>query len=164
MRAVRRFLATYSRPSLEWEDLAWLREHTKLPILLKGILDPEDARRALDHGVDGIFVSNHGGRQVDGALGALEALPAVVEAVDERAPVLVDSGIRSGADVFKAIALGASAVGLGRPYAYGLAIDGEEGVREVLSNVVAELELTTILAGYSRLGDVGVDALRATTW
>lgn len=160
MKAVRRFLATYSRPSLEWSDLRWLREQTELPILLKGILHPDDARRSIDHGVDGVFVSNHGGRQVDGALGALEALPEVVEAVGGRVPVLIDSGVRGGADVFKALALGATAVGLGRPFVYGLAIDGERGVREILSNLLAELEVTTILAGCSRLAEVGREALR----
>lgn len=164
MKAVRRFLATYSRPSLRWEDLAWLRQQTKLPILLKGILHPDDARQALDAGVDGIVVSNHGGRQVDGAIAAIEALPEVVDVVDGNVPVLVDSGIRSGGDVFKALALGATAVGLGRPYAYGLAIAGEVGVREVIRNTVAELEVTAILAGYDRLAEVDRGALRQATW
>lgn len=159
MRAVRRFLATYSRPSLRWEDLDWLRQQTRLPIVLKGILHPDDARRALDAGMDGLYVSNHGGRQVDGSLGTLDALPGIVEAVDGSVPVLLDSGLRSGADIFKALALGASAVGLGRPYAYGLAIAGENGVGAVLRNVVAELEVTTLLAGYERLAEVGPEAL-----
>ena len=164
MQAVRRFLATYSRPSLAWEDLAWLREHTHLPILLKGILAPDDARRALDHGVDGVFVSNHGGRQVDGAIAAIEALPGVLEAVAGRLPVLIDSGIRSGADIFKALALGANAVGIGRPFVYGLTIDGERGVREVLRNLIAELELTTLLAGHRSLRELGPEALLAAEW
>jgi isopentenyl diphosphate isomerase/L-lactate dehydrogenase-like FMN-dependent dehydrogenase len=141
------FVNTYSRPSLSWRDLPWLRERTRLPIVLKGILDPEDARIALDHGVDGLIVSTHGGRQVDGALGSLDALPHVVEAVAGRVPVLLDSGIRGGADAFKALALGARAVLIGRPYAYGLAIAGERGVREVIRNFVAELDLTLGLAG-----------------
>ncbi len=158
-QAVRRFLATYSRPSLTWEDLGWLREQTKLPILLKGILHADDARRAVDTGMDGVFVSNHGGRQVDGSVGALDALPSVVEAVGGQVPVLVDSGLRSGADVFKALALGARAAMIGRPFAYGLAVAGEQGVREVLRNLMAELEVTTILAGYERLADVGREAL-----
>ncbi|MEM7355225.1 MAG: alpha-hydroxy-acid oxidizing protein [Acidobacteriota bacterium] len=164
MRAVRRFMATYSRPSLRWDDLPWLREHTRLPILLKGILDPDDARRALDHGVDGLYVSNHGGRQVDGAIGAFEALPSILEAVDGRVPVILDSGIRGGADIFKAVALGASAVGIGRPFAFGLAIDGESGVREVLRNLIAELELTTLLSGHAKLADVSPEALLETAW
>ena len=113
--AVQRFIQIYSRPSLTWDDLPFLRERTWLPILLKGILHPDDARRAVDEGIDGIVVSNHGGRQVDGAIATLDALPAVVEAVDGRIPVLLDSGIRSGADIFKALALGARAVLLGRP-------------------------------------------------
>jgi len=164
MLAVRRFLATYSHPSLTWEDLAWLRERTRLPILLKGILAPDDARRALDHGVDGLFVSNHGGRQVDGAISAFEALPRVLEVVAGRIPVLIDSGIRSGSDIFKALALGASATGIGRPFVYGLALDGEQGVREVLRNLIAELELTTLLAGHRSLSELGPEALLATEW
>lgn len=163
-RAVRRFLATYSRPSLGWDDLAWLRQRTRLPILLKGILHEDDARRAIDAGIDGVIVSNHGGRQVDGAIGAIEALPRVVEAVNGRVPILLDSGIRSGADVFKALALGATAVGIGRPYAYGLAIAGEMGVREVLRNLIAELEVTSILAGQERLDAIDPDSLRPVTW
>ncbi len=164
MRAVRRFLATYSRPSLRWQDLGWLRQQTALPILLKGILHPEDARRALGAGMDGIFVSNHGGRQVDGALAAGEALPAVAEVVDGQVPILMDSGLRTGADIFKALALGATAVGMGRPYAYGLAIAGEAGVREVLRNMVAELETTAILAGCPRLQDIDPGVLQAAEW
>ncbi len=119
--AVRRFVETYSRPSLSWEDLAFLRERTRLPILLKGILHPADAAAAIEHGMDGLVVSNHGGRQVDGAVGTMDALPAIVDAVAGRLPILLDSGVRSGADVFRALALGASAVGLGRPYVWGLA-------------------------------------------
>lgn len=145
--AVQRFIATYSRPSLAWKDLHFLRGLTTLPILLKGILHPDDARRAIDVGMNGVIVSNHGGRQVDGAIGALDALPDVVEAVSGRVPVLFDSGIRGGADVFKALALGATAVCLGRPYVYGLAIAGERGVREVIRNVLAELDLTMGLTG-----------------
>jgi len=157
--AVRKFLDTYSRASLTWKDLAWLREHTRLPILLKGILSPEDARLALDHDVAGIIVSNHGGRQVDGAVAAIDALAEVVKAIDGRLPVLFDSGIRSGADLFKALALGASAVCLGRPYVYGLAIAGEHGVREVIQNVLAEFDLTMALAGCATLEDVAHAAL-----
>jgi lactate 2-monooxygenase len=152
--AVQRFIATYSRPSLAWSDLGFLRGLTTLPILLKGILHPGDARRAIDAGMNGIIVSNHGGRQVDGAIAALDALPDVVEAADGRVPVLFDSGIRGGTDVFKALALGATAVCLGRPYVYGLAIAGEAGVREVIRNVLAELDLTMGLAGCASVREV----------
>jgi lactate 2-monooxygenase len=158
-RAVRRFVATYSRPSLEWRDLATLRAMTSLPILLKGVLHPDDARLAVEHGADGVIVSTHGGRQVDGAIGALDALPGVVAAVGGRLPVLLDSGVRGGADVFKALALGATAVLLGRPYVYGLAIAGEPGVREVLRNVRAELDLTMGLAGCRSVAEITRDAL-----
>jgi lactate 2-monooxygenase len=158
---VQRFIEIYSRPSLRWEDLPFLRERTDLPILLKGILHPEDAARAVEAGIDGIVVSNHGGRQVDGAIATLEALPEVARAVGGRIPILLDSGIRGGADVFKALALGASAVLLGRPYVYGLAIAGSAGVREVIENLRADFELTMALAGCSRLGEIGPEALVA---
>ena len=144
--AVETFLRVYSRPTLSWADIATLRERTNLPVLLKGVLHPDDARRALDAGVDGLIVSNHGGRQVDGATATLDALPGIVEAVDGR-PVLLDSGVRSGADVAKALALGARAVCLGRPYAYGLALAGAAGVAQVTRDVLAELDLTLALAG-----------------
>src|SRR5439155_2563377 len=136
--AVQRFVQIYSRPSLRWEDLPFLRERTRLPIVLKGILHPDDARRAVEAGMDGIVVSNHGGRQVDGAISTIAALPEVVDAVAGRVPVLLDSGVRGGADVVKALALGARAVLIGRPYAYGLAIAGEPGVRDVLRNLAAD--------------------------
>ena len=123
-KAVQKFLATFSRPSLTWENLSFLRELTSLPILLKGVQHPADAVEAVNRGMDGVIVSNHGGRQVDGAIGSLDALPAVVDAVGGRVPVLFDSGIRGGADIFKALALGATAVCIGRPYVYGLAIGG----------------------------------------
>ena len=152
--AVQRFIDIYSRPSLTWEHLSYLRERTSLPILLKGIQHPDDARRAIDVGMDGLIVSNHGGRQVDGGIGTLDALPAVADAVAGRVPVLLDSGVRSGADVFKAVALGASAVLLGRPYVYGLAIAGETGVREVLENFLADFDLTMGLAGCREVGEI----------
>jgi L-lactate dehydrogenase (cytochrome) len=157
--SVEAFLDTYSRPSLTWEDLAFVRARTELPILLKGVLHPADAVRALDEGMDGIVVSNHGGRQVDGAIGAVEALPAIAEAVAGRAPVLLDSGVRSGADAFKALALGASAVCIGRPYVYGLALAGEAGVREVIQNLAAEFDLTMGLAGCASVAEIAADAL-----
>jgi lactate 2-monooxygenase len=157
--AVQRFVQIFSRPSLTWEDLAFLRERTRLPILLKGVLHPDDASKAIDHGMDGVIVSNHGGRQVDGAIATIEALPDVVAAVDGRVPVILDSGIRGGADAFMALALGATAVGIGRPYVYGLAIAGEEGVREVIQNFAADFDLTMGLAGRNSLAEVTSDAL-----
>ena len=157
--AIDEFLRLQRRPSLGWDDLAFLRNATTLPVLLKGILHPDDARRAVEEGIDGIVVSNHGGRQVDGAIGSLDALPAVVEAVGGRVPVLLDSGIRGGADVFKAIALGATAVLLGRPYAYGLAVAQQAGVQAVIRNVRAEFELTMGLTGCSTLAAVSREML-----
>jgi isopentenyl diphosphate isomerase/L-lactate dehydrogenase-like FMN-dependent dehydrogenase len=158
--AVETFLAIYSRPSITWADLAWLRGKTRLPILLKGVLHPDDARRALDAGVDGVVVSTHGGRQVDRSIAALDALPEVLGAVAGRAPVLLDSGIRSGADAFIAVALGASAVLLGRPYAWGLALAGEDGVRQVVSDVLAEFDLTLGLTGHTAVDQLSPDVLR----
>ena len=158
-RAVERFVEIYSRPSLTWEDLPFLRERTKLPIVLKGILHPDDARRAIDAGMDGILVSNHGGRQVDGAIATIEALPGVVEAVDGRVPVLLDSGVRGGADMFKAVALGATAVSIGRPYLWGLAVAGEAGVREVIRNLIADFDLTMGLAGCRSVSEIGPESL-----
>jgi lactate 2-monooxygenase len=158
-RAVERFVEIYSRPSLTWDDLPFLRERTKLPIVLKGILHPDDARRAIDAGMDGVLVSNHGGRQVDGAIATIEALPGVVEAVDGRVPVLLDSGVRGGADMFKALALGATAVCIGRPYLWGLAVGGEAGVREVLRNFIADFDLTMGLAGCRSVEEIGPEGL-----
>jgi isopentenyl diphosphate isomerase/L-lactate dehydrogenase-like FMN-dependent dehydrogenase len=157
--AVRKVMEIYSRPSLTWDEFAWLRARTKLPILVKGILHPDDARLAIEHGLDGLIVSNHGGRQVDGAIGSLDALPGVAEAVGGRIPVLFDSGIRGGADAFKALALGATAVLLGRPYVYGLALEGEAGVRDVIKNLVADFDLTMALAGCRSVSEIGRDCL-----
>lgn len=159
--AVRRFLAIYSRPDLTWDDLPFLRERTRLPILLKGILHPEDAARAVEAGMDGVIVSNHGGRQVDGAVAALDALPGVVDAVGGRIPVLFDSGVRTGSDILKALCLGARAVLIGRPYIYGLALAGEQGVGEVIANLVAELDLTLGLSGNRSVRELGRSALAA---
>ena len=161
LTAIRRFLAIYARPDLVWADLPFLRARTRLPILLKGILHPDDARLAVESGVDGVIVSNHGGRQVDGAVAALDALPAVVAAVGGRIPVLFDSGIRTGADVVKALCLGACAVLIGRPYVYGLALAGERGVAEVIANLAAELDLTLALAGHRRVRDLDPSALQS---
>src|SRR4029453_14115201 len=158
--AVETFLGIYSRPSITWADLAWLRERTRLPILLKGVLHPDDARRALAEGADGVVVSTHGGRQVDRSIAALDALPEVVGAVAGRAPVLLDSGIRSGADVFTAVALGATAVLLGRPYVWGLALAGEAGVAQVVADVLAEFDLTLGLTGHTAVDQLSPDILR----
>jgi len=158
--AVETFLGIYSRPSITWEDLAWLRARTRLPILLKGVLHPDDARRALDEGVDGVVVSTHGGRQVDRSIAALDALPDVVAAIGDRAPVLLDSGVRSGADVFTAVALGARAVLLGRPFAWGLALAGEEGVAQVIGDVLGEFDLTLGLTGHTAVDQLSPEVLR----
>lgn len=154
IKAVQQFISIYSRPSLTWEDLAFLRKQTQLPILLKGILHPDDAQKAIDHGMDGIIVSNHGGRQVDGSISTIEALPSVVKVVNDEIPVLIDSGIRGGGDAFKALALGAKAVCIGRPYVYGLAAKGQVGVEEVLKNFCADLELTMALAGCKSIQEI----------
>lgn len=159
--AVETFLDVFSRPGLSWPDLVRLRGRTRLPLLVKGLLHPDDARRAVDLGADGVIVSNHGGRQVDGAVASLDALPAVVAAVGQDVPVLMDGGVRGGADVVTALCLGARAVLVGRPYVYGLALDGEQGVRAVLDNLVAELDLTLALAGCPSPGELGPDRLTA---
>ena len=157
--AIQKVAELFANPQLTWEDLPFLREATGLPILLKGILAPEDARRAVAEGVDGIIVSNHGGRQLDGAIAALDALPSVVEAAGGQIPVLFDSGIRRGADLLKAVALGAAAVLLGRPFAFGLAAGGEAGVRAVLENFIADADLTLALAGRRGFDEVDRSAL-----
>ncbi|HWE44513.1 MAG TPA: alpha-hydroxy-acid oxidizing protein [Caulobacteraceae bacterium] len=153
------FTQIYSDPSLTWEKLKTLRRVTQLPILVKGIQHPEDAALALQHGFDGVVVSNHGGRQVDGAVGSADQLLLCAERIGGKIPVLFDSGVRSGADVFKALALGADAVCVGRPYVYGLAVGGQAGVEAVLSNLTAELDLTLALAGWTSASQLGRDAL-----
>jgi len=157
--AVRLWSTLFANSALNWKDLPFLRKHTKLPIVLKGILHAEDAQKAVDCGMDGVIVSNHGGRQVDGAVAALDALPGVVEAVKGKIPVLFDSGIRHGADAFKAIALGARAVLLGRLYVYGLAVAGEQGVRDVVQNFLADFDLTLALSGYRSCAELSPAAL-----
>jgi lactate 2-monooxygenase len=147
-------LGTFPNLGLTWDDLDWLRGETELPVLVKGVLTAEDASRARDAGVDGIVVSNHGGRQVDGAVAALDALVEVREALGPEAVVLMDSGIRRGADVLKALALGADAVLLGRPYAYGLAVGGQEGVEAVIHHLMAETDVTMALIGGTRARDL----------
>ncbi len=158
--AVGHFLGVFANPDLTWERLEWLRGTTSLPIVLKGILHPDDAREARERGVDGIVVSNHGGRQIDGAIASLDALPDVVDAVGEGTAVLLDSGIRSGADAFKALALGADAVLVGRPYLWGLALDGQNGVETVLRCLLAELDLTMALSGCTRPSEIDPGLLR----
>jgi lactate 2-monooxygenase len=150
------FLGVQANPALSWDDLSQLREMTSLPIVIKGIQHPDDAREAARRGIDGIVVSNHGGRQVDGAIASLNALPAIAEAAgDQDLAILFDSGIRGGADVLKALALGADAVCLGRPYIWGLALDGQAGVEAVLKMVLAELDLTMALCGLTRPEEIG---------
>ncbi|MEO6244474.1 MAG: alpha-hydroxy-acid oxidizing protein [Opitutaceae bacterium] len=159
--AVKHFLGVFNDPTLVWEDLAWLRAQTKLPITLKGILHPDDARRAVDCGVDGLIVSNHGGRQVDGSISAIGALPAIASAIGKKITVGLDSGVRTGADALKALALGADYVGLGRPCVYGLAAAGESGVGWVLDNFLAEFDLTLALSGLTSPAQLAPDFLRA---
>ncbi|HET7574209.1 MAG TPA: alpha-hydroxy-acid oxidizing protein, partial [Solirubrobacterales bacterium] len=153
--ATGQFLAVQANPALSWDDLSQLREMTSLPIVVKGIQHADDAREALRRGVEGIVVSNHGGRQVDGAVASLDALGPIAEAVGGELTVLFDSGVRGGADVLKALALGADAVCLGRPYVWGLALDGQAGVEAVLKMVLAELDLTMALCGLTRPEEIG---------
>src|SRR3954471_17124683 len=153
LTAAATMLATFPNLGLTWNDLDWLRGQTSLPILVKGVLTADDAQEALRHGVDGIVVSNHGGRQVDGAMAALDALVEVRDALPD-AVVLMDGGIRSAADVLKAVALGADAVLLGRPYAYALAVGGRRGVEELIQNLMAEIDLTLALAGGHSVRDL----------
>ncbi|MEU9991305.1 alpha-hydroxy-acid oxidizing protein [Streptomyces sp. NPDC048045] len=156
--AVMHWAKTFGNP-LTWDDLPWLRSVTDLPLILKGICHPDDARRAADGGVDGIYCSNHGGRQANGGLPALHALPDVAEAAGGL-PVLFDSGVRTGADIVKALALGATAVGVGRPYLYGLTLAGTDGVVHVLRSLLAEADLLMAVDGYPTLADLTPDSLR----
>lgn len=152
--AINMFAGIFFNPGLTWKDLPFLRKHTKLPVLLKGIVHPADAEMALHHGIDGLIVSNHGGRQLDGEVAAIDMLPKVCDVVQRRIPVLMDSGIRRGADVVKALALGAKAVLLGRPYIYGLAVAGEQGVRQVIENLTADLDTTLALTGKKSVSEL----------
>jgi lactate 2-monooxygenase len=160
--SVLRWMSMFGDPTNTWDDLVWLRDQWDGPIALKGVLHPDDAVRAADAGIDGVIVSNHGGRQIDGEIASLDALPGVVEAVGDRVDVLFDSGIRTGSDILKAVALGAKAVLVGRPYVYGLGLDGEAGVRHVLRALLAELDLTMALAGCRAVPDVSRDVLSLT--
>lgn len=161
--AVGQFVGVFSNPGVTWEQLRWLREQTRLPIVLKGILSVRDAELAVEYGIDGLVVSNHGGRQVDGAIATLDALEPIVNAVGDRLLVMADSGIRGGADVVKALALGAQAILLGRPYMWGLATGGEEGVKRVLRALLAELDLTLALSGLTSVDEVSPQTLAATS-
>ncbi|HET6910780.1 MAG TPA: lactate 2-monooxygenase [Mycobacteriales bacterium] len=158
--SVLRWMSMFGDPGKTWEDLHWLREQWEGPILLKGVLHPDDARKAAAAGIEGVIVSNHGGRQIDGEIAALDALPEVVAAVGDRMTVLFDSGIRTGSDVIKALALGAAAVLVGRPYVYGLGLGGEAGVRHVIRSLLAEFDLSMALAGCASLAEVTPEILR----
>jgi isopentenyl diphosphate isomerase/L-lactate dehydrogenase-like FMN-dependent dehydrogenase len=158
--AVLRWLPMFTGADHTWENLAFIREHWDGPILLKGVQHLDDARKAVDAGMNGIVVSNHGGRQVDGAIGSLEALPGIADAVGDQVEVLFDSGIRTGADVLKAVALGAKAVLVGRPWVYGLALGGYDGVRHVLRSLLADIDLTLALSGHHSLAQVGRESLQ----
>lgn len=158
--AVQTFLDIYSRPSLNWDDIAALREKTALPIVLKGVLHPDDARRAVDLGIEGLVVSNHGGRQIDGAVSSTDALVDVVDAVGGQTTILADSGFYTGSDVFKALALGADAVCIGRPHMYGLALAGAAGARDAVANIIAELDLTLGLSGHTSVTELDRTALK----
>ena len=156
--AILAWVSTFGQP-VTWDDLTWLRSQTDLPLIVKGIQHPDDVRRSRDVGMDGIYCSNHGGRQANGGLPAIDCLPEVVHAADGL-PVLFDSGVRSGADIVKALALGASAVGVGRPYVYGLALGGTDGVVHVLRSLLAEADLIMAIDGYPSLADLTPDTLR----
>jgi lactate 2-monooxygenase len=160
--AVLHWVPMFTGTDKSWDRLPFLRQPWDGPIVLKGILHVDDARRAVEAGLDGVIVSNHGGRQVDGAIAALDALPDIVAAVGAHAAVLFDSGIRTGADVLKALALGAQAVLIGRPVAYGLAHGGEDGVRHVLRSLLADVDLTVGLSGYRSIKELSPQALRSS--
>jgi lactate 2-monooxygenase len=159
--AIQQWAMTFPNPTLDWDDLPTLREHTSLPILVKGILHPDDARRSVDLGLDGVIVSNHGGRQVDGSVTPLGQLPLVLDEVGDEVPVLVDSGVRTGSDVLKAVALGARAVLVARPWVWGLALGGQAGVTAVLRSLLADTDLTLAMCGKSRMADVDRELLIA---
>jgi isopentenyl diphosphate isomerase/L-lactate dehydrogenase-like FMN-dependent dehydrogenase len=159
LAAAVQFTQMFSDPSLDWKRIAKIRSWTKLPVVLKGVMRADDAAMAVREGYDGVMVSNHGGRQVDGGIGALDALPKVVEAVNGKARVFFDSGVRCGADIFKALALGAAAVGIGRPFVYGLSLAGEQGVQTVFEYLLSELDLMMALNGCPTPEDISQDLL-----
>jgi lactate 2-monooxygenase len=152
--AAKKALEEGNNTCFTWKELDFIRQQTQLPLLIKGITHPEDAIMAVEHGVDGIIVSNHGGRQLDGAVATLDMLPSIHEAVGGKVPILMDSGIRRGADVLKALALGASAVLVGRPYAYALTVAGETGVQEVIEQLIAETDLQLAISGRSSIREI----------
>jgi len=158
--AVEQFLDVFGDSSLTWDDLQFVHDNTDLPVFIKGVLDPRDARLAVDHGADAVGVSTHGGRQVDGSVTAIEALPGIAEEVGDEVPITFDSGVRRGPDAVKAIALGADTILLGRPYAYALAAGGAEGVGTFLRNFIAEFDLTMGLAGRRSVAEIDRDAVR----
>lgn len=158
--AIGRWAEVYEDSAHTWDDFARIRAMTRLPVAIKGIIHPDDAREAVHRGFDGIVVSNHGGRQVDGCLASMDALPAVVDAVQEKVDVLLDSGIRCGADIVKAIAMGAKAVLVGRPYVWGLAVAGEDGVREVVQRLLAEFDVTCALCGACTIEGISTNIVR----
>jgi len=158
--AIGHWAQVFPNPTLGWDDLAKLRGWTELPVLVKGVLHPDDARRAVDEGVDGVIVSNHGGRQIDGSATSLGQLPAVVDAVGHDAAVLMDGGVRTGADVLKAVALGARAVLVARSYVWGLALGGDAGVEATVRNLLADTDLTLAMAGLSSVGQVRRDLVQ----
>lgn len=159
MKSVRKFTTVFSNPGINWQDIELIRSWTSLPIYLKGILRPDDALKAVSMGVDGIIISNHGGRQIDGTVSSVETLPSIVSAVNHQLDIWIDSGIRSGSDVYKCIAMGATGVLIGRPYAMALACNGEQGVVDCLSNILAELELNMALSGCHAIDDIQSDLI-----
>jgi len=158
--AVEKFLEVFGDPSLTWDDLSFVFENTDLPVHVKGVLHPDDARSAVEAGADGVGVSTHGGRQVDGSVTALEALPVVVEEVGDETTITFDSGIRRGSDAFRALALGADICLLGRPFVYGLALGGQKGVEHVLENILADFDLTMGLAGRDNISEIYREAVK----
>jgi lactate 2-monooxygenase len=154
LNACKTALSEGNNTRFTWQDFKYIRDQTNLPVLIKGVTHPDDALLAVEHGAAGIIVSNHGGRQLDGAVATLDVLPSIVRSVQGKVPVLMDSGIRRGADVVKALALGAKAVLIGRPYAYGLAVAGETGVKEVIERMIAETGLETALSGRTAIGEI----------
>lgn len=160
VKAVKTFLDLFSKTDLSWDDVRWLREQTKLPLLLKGILHPEDARKAIDYGIDGIIVSNHGGRQVDHVHSTLDSIVEIKKVIPEEFPLILDSGIRKAADIFIAMALGAKAVCVGRPYVYALALGGRDAVVEYIQNLVSELQITMSLVGCKSLSEINRDCIQ----
>lgn len=158
--AIAKWAEIYSDPSQSWEYFQWVRDNTSLPVLAKGILHPDEARMCAEIGLDGLVVSNHGGRQLDGCIGALDALPDIVDAVGDKLTILLDSGVRGGSDILRALALGATAVLIGRPYVYGLAVAGQTGVEEVLKRILCEFDLNAALCGFSEIGDITADCVK----